>query len=212
VVNNPRDYRARTLWLYILFSSCGAIVAGSFFLDGAVARFTTMLRTPSLTAAMNMMTEFGDVTVLVWVVACVYVIGIGSSRTGGKPTAILAALALGTTGLCVLVLKLLTARGGDGEFHFFWDWNPRLMQFPSGHAAMACAVSVVLGRVYRSFRWPLFAIVLAVAISRVYLSHFFSDVVAGLLLGLAVSCLILRDAGRWKYIRSMSRRKIAWDP
>ena len=212
MVNNPRDYRARTLWLYILFSSCGAIVAGSFFLDGAVARFTTMLRTPSLTAAMNTMTEFGDVTVLVWVVACVYVIGLGSSRTGGKPTAILAALALGTTGLCVLVLKLLTARGGDGEFHFFWDWNPRLMQFPSGHAAMACAVSVVLGRVYRSFRWPLFAIVLAVAISRVYLSHFFSDVVAGLLLGLAVSCLILRDAGRWKYIRSMSRRKIAWDP
>lgn len=212
MVNNPRDYRASKSWLFTVFSSSFAILAGSFLLDGLIAEFIVSVRTPGLTTAMNAMTDFGDLTVLVWVVACVYAIGLGSSRTGGKPTAILAALALGTTGLCVLVLKLLTARGGDGEFHFFWDWNPRLMQFPSGHAAMACAVSVVLGRVYRSFRWPLFAIVLAVAISRVYLSHFFSDVVAGLLLGLAVSCLILRDAGRWKYIRSMSRRKIAWDP
>jgi hypothetical protein len=103
----------------------------------------------------------------------------------------------------VLVLKFLTARGGDGKFHFFWDWNPRAMMFPSGHAAMACAVSVVLGRVYRSLRWPLFVMVLAVAISRVYL---------GLFLGLAVSSLILKYAAGWEYIRSMSRRKIAWDP
>jgi len=66
---------------------------------------------------MNTLPQFGDLTVLVWVVACVYVIGLGSSRTGGKPTAIVAALALGTTGLCVLVLKLLTARGSHGEFH-----------------------------------------------------------------------------------------------
>jgi len=112
----------------------------------------------------------------------------------------------------VSVLKLLTARGGDGEFHFFWDWYPRAMMFSSGHIATACAVSVVSAHAQGSFRWPLFAIVLAVAISRVYLSHFFSDVVAGLLLGLAVSSLILRDAGKWEYIRSMSRRKFAWDP
>ena len=112
---------------------CFVILTGSFLLDGAVARFTSMIRTPSLTAAMSTMTEFGEVTVLVWVVACVYVIGLGSSRTGGKPTAILAALALGTTGLCVLVLKLLTARGGDGEFHLFWNWHPGAMMLPSGH-------------------------------------------------------------------------------
>jgi hypothetical protein len=127
LVNNPRDYLASKLWLFILFSLCFAILAGSFLLDDAVARFTTKMRTPGVTAAMNTMTEFGDVTVLVWIVACVYVIGLGSSRTGGKPTAILAALALGTTGLCVLVLKLLTARGADGEFHFFWGWYPGAM-------------------------------------------------------------------------------------
>jgi len=212
VVNNPRDYRASKSWLFTVFSSSFAILAGSFLLDGLIAEFIVSVRTPGLTTAMNAMTDFGDLTVLVWVVACVYAIGLGSSRTGGKPTAILAALALGTTGLCVLVLKLLTARGADGEFHFFWAWYPSAMMFPSGHTATVCAVSVILARAYRSFRWPLFVMILAVAISRVYLTHFFSDVVAGLLLGLAVSSLILKYADGWEPIRSVTRRKIAWDP
>ena len=92
----------------------------------------------------------------------------------------------------MLVLKLLIARDNDGEFHFLWDWSSRAMMFPSGHAAMVGVVSVVFGRVYRLLRWPLLVIVLAVAIARVYLAHCFSDVVAGLLLGVAVSFLVLR--------------------
>ncbi len=110
------------------------------------------------------------------------------------------------------MLKFLTARGGDGEFHFVLDWYPGAMMFPSGHTATVCAVSVVFGRVYRSLRWPLFVIVLAVAISRVYFHHFLSDVVAGLLLGLAVSSLILKYAGKWEFDRSESRGTVAWDP
>jgi len=163
-------------------------LTGSFFLDGAAARFTNVIRTSALTTAMKTMTVFGDLRVLVLVVACAYAIG-GSDLK--RRTGLLAALALFTTGFCVLVLKLLTVRGNDGEFHFFWDWYPRAMMFPSGHAAMVGAVSVVFGECYRSLRWPLFLVVLAVAISRVYLNHFFSDVIAGLLLGLAVSSLIL---------------------
>lgn len=191
VINVP-DYRASKLWLVILFSLCLAILAGSFSLDGAAARLKNVIRTPGLTTAMETMSIFGNVGVLVLIVACAYATGLGFARDHGRRTAILAALALLTTGLCVLALKLLTARSNDGEFHFLWDWYPRAMMFPSGHAAMVCAVSVVLTRMYRSFRWPLLVLVLAVAISRVYLAHFFSDVVAGLLLGLAVSSLVLR--------------------
>lgn len=175
-------------------------LTGSFFLDGAAARLINVIRTPGLTTAMKTMTLFGELSVLVLVVACMYAI---AGRDLGRRTGLLAALALSTTGFCVLVLKLLTARGNDGEIHFFWDWYPRAMMFPSGHAAMVCAVSVVFGHVYRSLRWPLLVIVLAVATSRVYLSHFFSDVVAGLLLGLAVSSLILSYADKWGYIRSL---------
>ena len=175
---------------------CFVILAGSFFLDGAAERVKNVIRTPGLTTAMKTMTILGNLSVLVLVVACAYATGLGAARDRGRRTAIFAALALLTTGFCVLVLKLLTARGNDGEFHFFWDWDPRATMFPSGHAAMVCAVSVVFGGVYRSLRWPLLVIVLAVAISRIYLSHFFSDVVAGLLVGLAVSSLILATTRR----------------
>ena len=191
MVINLRDYRASKSRLFMTFTLCFVILTGSFFLDGAAARLKNVIRTPGLTTAMETMTIFGNLGVLVLVVACAYATGLGSARDHGRRTAILAALALLTTGLCVLVLKLLTARGSDGEFHFFWDWYPRAIMFPSGHAAMVSAVSVVFGHVYRSLRWPLLVMVLAVAISRIYLSHFFSDVVGGLLLGLAVSSLIL---------------------
>lgn len=193
----------------MVFSLCFAILTASFLLDATVAGLISIIRTPGLTAAMTTMTIFGDLSILALVVGCVYAIG---GRDLGRRTAILAALALWMTGFCVLALKLLTARDDDGEFHLFWEWYPRAMMFPSGHAAMACAVSVVLGHVYRSFRWPLFVIVLAVAMSRVYLNHFLSDVVAGLLLGLAVSFLILRYAGKREYIRSLSGGKLTWDP
>jgi membrane-associated phospholipid phosphatase len=144
---------------------------------------------------MKTMIVFGELSVLVLVVAGAYAIG----RAFVRRAAVLAALALLTTGFCVLMLKLLTARANDGEFHFVWDWYPRAMMFPSGHAAMVCAVAVVFGHVYRPLRWPLLVIVLAVAISRIYLVHFFSDVAGGLLLGLAVSSLILAAMKRSRW-------------
>jgi len=142
LVSNPRDYRASKLWLFIVFSLCFAIVAGSFLLDGLIAEFMASARTPGLNTAVKTMTKFGDVSVLALVVACVYAVG---GKDLGRRAGILAALALVTTGLCVLVLKLLTARGGDGEFHFFWNWYPRAMMFPSGHTATVCAEPLSIG-------------------------------------------------------------------
>jgi membrane-associated phospholipid phosphatase len=197
VSNNLRDYRASKSWLLMAVTLCLVILTGSFFLDGAAARLINEIRTPGLTTAMNTITVLGELSVLVLVVACVSAIG---SKDLGRRAGLLAALALLSTGFCVLVVKLLAARSSDGEFHFFWHWDSRAMMFPSGHAAMVCAVAVVFGRMYRSFRWPLVVIALAVAMSRVYLVHFLSDVVAGLLLGLSVSSLILSYAARWKYI------------
>jgi membrane-associated phospholipid phosphatase len=172
------------------------ILTASFFLDGTAARLKDVIRTPGLTIAMKTITTFGNLGVLVAIVACLYATGLDSARDYRRRTAILAGLALLMTGLCVLVLKLLTARGNDGEFYFFWAWYPSAMMFPSGHAAMVCAVSVVFGHMYRPLRWPLFVVVVGVAISRIYLSHFFSDVVAGLLLGLVCSSLIVSTMGR----------------
>ena len=193
---HPQKYRVSNSRLFMAVTLSFAILTGSFFLDGAAVRLRHMIRTPELTAAMRTITSLGSLGILVLVVASTYVVGLSSVRDDGRRTALVAALALLVTGLCVLVLKFVTARSNDGQFNFFWEWNPGAMFFPSGHAAMVCAVSVVFGRVYRSLRWPLVVIVLAVAISRIYLNHFFSDVIAGLLLGLVCSSLIVSTMGR----------------
>jgi len=193
---NVRDCRTSKLRLLTIVTLCCVILTGSFFLDGTAARLKDVIRTPALTRVMKTITTFGNLGVLVAVVASLYATSLDSARDHRRRTAILAGLALLMTGICVLVLKLLTARGNDGEFYFFWAWYPRAMQFPSGHAAMVCAVSVVFAHMYRPLRWPLFVVVVAVAISRIYLSHFFSDVVAGLLLGLVCSSLTVSTTGR----------------
>jgi undecaprenyl-diphosphatase len=196
LVKASREGRRGKIWLATVSTLYIATLTGSLLLDGAVAKLISMIHTPSLTAAMSTLTNLGDFSLLVLVVSCVYAMGLRSGEDRGRRIAIPAALALFTTGILVLLLKLLTARGPEGGFHWLWGWDTDTMMFPSGHAALVCAVSVVLGRVYQALRWPLFVIVLVVAMSRVYLDyHFFSDVIAGLLLGLAVSSLILRYAG-----------------
>lgn len=70
--------------------------------------------------------------------------------------------------------------------------KPDTSAFPSGHAAMAVAGAIAGSRVipYSAwFWWPLAAIM---AVSRVYLGvHWPSDVVGGLLLGLATAWFVL---------------------
>ena len=135
LVTDSQIYRASNSQLFLTVTLCFAILMGSFFLDGAAVRIKHAIRTPELTAAMKIMSNLGSLGILVLVVASAYVIGLGSVRDDARYTAILATLALFVTGFCVLVLKLLTARGEDGEFYFFWAWYPRAMQFPSGHAS-----------------------------------------------------------------------------
>jgi len=72
------------------------------------------------------------------------------------------------------------------------DSKPDTSAFPSGHAAMAVAGAIAGSRMipYSAwFWWPLAAVM---AVSRVYLGvHWPSDVVAGLLLGLATAWFVL---------------------
>jgi membrane-associated phospholipid phosphatase len=199
-LNRAREDRGKKLGRFMAFNIGLALLAGSFFLDGTMAEFVSLVRRPGLTAAMLTVTQLGHLISLLLVVACVYVFGFVSSHDGHRRTALLAAVALFAAGFSVLLFKLLAARNGNGEFYWVWGWNRQTMMFPSGHAAMICAVSVVLGRIYRPLRWPLVVIVLAVAVSRVYLYHFFSDVVGGLFLGWAISSMALGYASKWKFI------------
>ncbi|MGH2921399.1 MAG: phosphatase PAP2 family protein [Gaiellaceae bacterium] len=82
---------------------------------------------------------------------------------------------------------------------------PASTSFPSGHAATAFAAATAVGMLHPRFRIPLLALAVVVALSRVYLGvHFWSDVVVGSLLGVAVG---LATARLFQRGRSELRRR-----
>lgn len=77
---------------------------------------------------------------------------------------------------------------------------PHGLSFPSGHSATSFAAAVVLYRVL-GWKWGIPSLIAAtlVAFSRMYLYvHYFTDVFAGAVLGIAVSFLLLFLFKRWE--------------
>ena len=70
---------------------------------------------------------------------------------------------------------------------------PVTYSFPSGHAASSFAASGVLAKSFPKYGLLLYALATFIAFSRVYLTlHYPSDFLAGILLGLICSFLVLR--------------------
>jgi membrane-associated phospholipid phosphatase len=113
------------------------------------------------------------------------------------PTAALAAAGAAAVaeGITVLV-KLLTERArpplADPAIQSLVSL-PDSTSFPSGHAATAFAAATAVGMLHPRFRIPLLALAGTVALSRVYLGvHFWSDVLVGSLLGVAIGLATAR--------------------
>ncbi len=86
------------------------------------------------------------------------------------------------------VLKVLVARPRPADSLS----DTALTSFPSGHTALAAATMVVLALLLGRWFWGLAAVwVTAMAWSRTYLeAHWFSDVLAGAVLGTSVALLV----------------------
>jgi membrane-associated phospholipid phosphatase len=70
---------------------------------------------------------------------------------------------------------------------------PHSASFPSGHAATAFAAATAVGMLHPRARAPLLALAVIVALSRVYLGvHFWSDVLVGSALGVAIGLATAR--------------------
>jgi undecaprenyl-diphosphatase len=64
---------------------------------------------------------------------------------------------------------------------------PDQFSFPSGHTMTAFSIALVLSYYYPPLQAPLFFLAISIAISRVVLGmHFLSDVLAGMVLGVAL--------------------------
>ena len=66
---------------------------------------------------------------------------------------------------------------------------PDQFSFPSGHTMTAFSIALAVSYFYPSLEGPLFFMAASIAVSRVVLGmHFLSDVLAGVVLGVALGC------------------------
>lgn len=65
--------------------------------------------------------------------------------------------------------------------------------FPSGHAASSFAGALILSNIFPKGKIFFYLLALLISLSRVYLGvHFFSDIIAGAILGLVVAQIIVK--------------------
>jgi undecaprenyl-diphosphatase len=138
--------------------------------------------------------------------------GDASRRCRPPLAALCATVAAVAAELLVVVLKVLTDRArpplADPSIESLVAL-PDSASFPSGHAATAFAAAAAVGVLHPRFRLPLLAAAGVVALSRVYLGvHYWSDVLVGSLLGVAVALVtvwVVERAGRARREREPSR-------
>lgn len=170
--------------------------------DMAVFRFFGNLQCPFLTAFFRMVTLFGDGRT----VTCIFILGCAlllSKKTRTVGTCILFSMILSIF-LTNVLLKPLVNRPRpyvlyENNAQFMkWFMNAGSLKekdysFPSGHTTAAFSYCTVLFLIFRKkyrFSWILQVIAVFVMISRVYLMvHFASDVIAGMIIGIACACI-----------------------
>ncbi len=177
---------------------------GLIQLDPFIRAAVRPWRTPWVLAVMSGVTFFGQGWVLGAIGACVAAIGYWLRRWPFVRLGMVSIAALIASGLVDRVIKIALGRPrprlvDEGVV----EWSASLASghhsFPSGHAVSAFTFAVVFAVWRPSWRPALLAAAAAVALSRVVLdAHFFSDVVAGALLGAAVGWgVVVVTARRW---------------
>jgi len=206
---NPAWRRAGRLVPYGIML-LGVIVASMFYVDGWVAEI--VLRRPDwLRTVFEALTEFGrSGWFLVPTGLILLAVAFFSSRAMAHVDRLVLAaigfrvgflfLAIALPSLFVTVVKRIIGRARplvgeqiDPLLFQQWVWRPDYASLPSGHATTAFAAAVAIGVLWPRLRVAMIIYAFLIALSRVVLdAHFFSDVLAGAIVGV-VGALLVRD-------------------
>ncbi len=160
-------------------------------IDLLVSSLIDQLRVPPLTSAMTAITLTSSL--LSGVIIMGFLLYLKK-----KDHAKLLGIGLAAEMLIVFVLKYSVARPRPegGLFAVEWVVDTAEYSFPSGHAALAFMAAVILGDCFGRKK-ELLIYASLVSFSRVYLGvHYFTDILAGSLLGVAIGVIIIRKRGR----------------
>lgn len=206
---DPTTHHASRMMHDVAISlSCAALVVvfwSLLQLDLPLARFVRSLHLPWLELAGDVGSRVGSGAILVAISGSLLAIGLALKRSAFRRAGVESLIAHGAAALCVQALKHLIGRPrprlthGDAGFQFGPSWDSGLDSFPSGHAAASFAVVAVLATRFPKARWFLYGAATAVALSRVLRgSHFPTDVVAGVALGLLAGSVVANPISEWR--------------
>jgi membrane-associated phospholipid phosphatase len=123
-------------------------------------------------------------------IAALGALGDARARCSSRACALSASIAAGIAASAAALAKEITDRArpplGESSVEPLIP-IPESTSFPSGHAATAFAAATAVALLYPRLRVPALLIAALVALSRVYLGvHYWSDVVVGSLVGVAI--------------------------
>ncbi len=205
-----RDPGKRITEAMLTLALCAGCVAIGAFYDASVSRAAAGL--PAGVIRFFAVVTHAGASGYIFALTVLCVLGGLAGRGRGKGWRADAALAVlagrafylftvaAVSGLASQALKHAFGRARPklldmvGPLHFdAFSYDATYASFPSGHAVTAFAMASALGALAPKLRWPLLALAVLVAASRVILSaHYLSDILAGAALGHASAMLVRR--------------------
>jgi undecaprenyl-diphosphatase len=190
----------------VLLSSTAVVVVfwGFLYLDLPLARFVRSVHVPWLESLGDAAHYLGKGEVLA--AFSLLLLGLGWLRQNAVwrragLEGFLAYLVVGTVGLLLKHLigrprpRLMHANG----FEFGPSWQEGFDSFPSGHASASFAVATVLSRHFPRAGWLFYFAAVMVGLSRVVRgSHFPTDVIAGVILGVTAGSVMINPLREWR--------------
>lgn len=165
----------------------------------AIQQLTGLPWLDNFMIALSLMGDNG----LVWIIVTLVLLARRETRCYGLVCACALLLSLL---LCNVLLKNLVARPRPYEM---FEWLrplvalPKDLSFPSGHASSSFAAATAMLGLGKKWSAPAYMVAFLIAFSRLYVGvHYFTDVLAGMLLGIFCGWLaqaIVRRFFAYKY-------------
>ena len=182
----------------------GLIFWGLLQLDLPLARFLRSVQLPWLELAGDVGSRLGSGAILAVLSGVLLAIGLARKQPAFRRAGVGSLIAHAAAALSVQALKHLIGRPRPrmthgGGFQFGPSWDAGLDSFPSGHTTASFAVAAVLAKQFPRARWLIYSAASFVTVSRVMRgSHFPTDVVAGVGLGLLAGYVVANPIRAWR--------------